>query len=311
MNITSKIDATVKISEEYKTVTPPPPHSVKIDLVRTCNYKCSFCHHSKLELDKGMMDFDLYKRIIQELKQIGVKEVAPFFFGESFLSPILPDAIKYAKDEGFEYVFLTTNGSLADKEKVKKCMEAGLNSLKFSLNYADEEQFTEVTNVSSKYFKKVIQNIKDAREIRDVGNYNCGLYASYILYDDEQKDKMQEVLNEVSPYLDEYYALPLYNQAARIVNEDWSFSGGNQGRADNPVSPVPCWALFKEGHINFDGTLCACCFSVGNEFTMGDLKNQTFMEAWHSEKFQELRKAHLEFKLEGTQCENCIIKKSI
>lgn len=309
--ISERIDHTVKMPPEYFSETPPPPIAVKIDLTRTCNYKCSFCYHNQLEKKKGMMDFDLYKKIVVNLHELGVKEIAPFFFGESFLNVKLPEAIKFAKDTGIEYVFLTTNGSLAAPEKVKECFEAGLNSLKFSLNYADEEQFTEVARVDTRNWTRMKENIKSARKIRDEGGYDCGLYASYILYDGEQQERMAETLAEVEPYLDEVYALPLYNQASRINKDGWSFSGGNQGRAENPVDPIPCWALFREGHVNFDGTLCACCFSVGDEFNMGDLTKESFMAAWHSEKFRELRRAHLGYDVRGTACEGCIIQDAV
>lgn len=308
LTISKRIDRVVNITDEYRSVTPPPPISVKIELSRTCNYRCSFCYHSQLAKKKGFMDFDLYKKIVKELKDIGVEEIAPFFFGESFLNPNLPDAIAYAKDIGFDYVFLTTNGSLAFPEKVEKCFQAGLNSLKFSLNYSDENQFVEIARVNPINWQRMKDNIKKAREIRDRGNYSCRLYASYILYDGEQKERMKETVEELSPYLDEIYTLPLYNQAAKIKKQGWYFSGGNQGRADNPVDPVPCWALFREGHINYDGTLCACCFSVDDAFTMGDLKVQSFMETWHSEKFQKLRQAHLNYDVRNTPCHGCIIQ---
>jgi radical SAM protein with 4Fe4S-binding SPASM domain len=309
MSITDRIDATVRMTAADASPTPPVPHAVKIDLMRTCNYRCGFCYHSQLNKRTGAMDFELYKRIIDELKAVGVEEVAPFFFGESFLHPRLAEAIKYARDAGFGYVFLTTNGSIATPEKVRACMEAGLNSLKFSLNYADAQQLADVANVSPKFFQRAIDNIKAARKVRDEGGFQCGLYASYILYDGEQRERMQPVLDEVAPFLDEVYALPLYSQAARIERAGWEFSGGNTGRADNPVPPVPCWALFREGHINFDGTLCACCFSVGDEFTMGDLKTQSFLEAWHSPEFQKLRAAHLNGDIRGTPCEGCIVQR--
>lgn len=310
MAISERIDHVTHLTPEYFSATPPAPISAKIDLSRTCNYKCSFCFHSQLDKKKGQMDFDLYKKVVTELKEVGVKEIAPFFFGESFLNANLPEAIKFAKDLGIEYVFLTTNGSIATPAKVEKCFEAGLDSLKFSLNYADEEQFTEIARVNPVNFQRMKENIKEARRIRDEGGYSCQLYASYILYDGEQREKMQETLDEVEPYLDEVYALPLYNQAARIEKDGWSFSGGNQGRAENPVEPVPCWALFREAHVNYDGTLCACCFSVSDEFVMGDLTQQSFMDAWHSEKFQNLRQAHLNYDVRGTACEGCIVQES-
>src|SRR3990167_2745167 len=72
----------------------------------------------------------------------------------------LPEAISYAKTVGFPYVFLTTNGSLADASTVKACMEAGLDSLKFSMNNADPEQFEKVAGVKSKLWVQSLMNQK-------------------------------------------------------------------------------------------------------------------------------------------------------
>ena len=117
---------------------------------------------------------------------------------------------------------------------------------------------------------------------------------------------MKEAVSEISKYMDEIYALPLYNQAAHIKNDSWTFSAGNRGRADNMSPPIPCWAVFQEGHINFDGSMNACCFAVSEDFHMGDLKKQSFMEVWNGEKFQKLRSAHLKKDLRGTPCQWCM-----
>lgn len=307
--ISYKIDNVVHMPIAWACESPPPPHSVKIELMRTCNYRCAFCYHSRLKKMDGRMDWSLYQKILKELKAIGVEEVAPFFFGESFLDSRLPSAIQLAKQEGFKYVFLTTNGSVATTHKVDLCMRAGLDSLKFSLNSASEQQFESVTGVSGKLFHTVIANIKKARVVRDEGGYDCGLYASYIMFDGEQGERMDKVVKELAPFLDEIYTLPLYNQAATITQEGWELTGGNTGRLENPVPNLPCWVLFREGHINFDGTVCACSFSVSDDFIMGDLTKQSFMEIWHSDHFRRLRQAHLDKNITGTVCDGCIIKK--
>ena len=38
--------------------------------------------------------------------------------------------------------------------------------------------------------------------------------------------------------------------------------GGNPGRLDAMRPPMPCWAVFKEGHITHDGKLSACYLIV-------------------------------------------------
>jgi MoaA/NifB/PqqE/SkfB family radical SAM enzyme len=40
---------------------------------------------------------------------------------------------------------------------------------------------------------------------------------------------------------------------------------------------------------------------------MGNLKEMSFKEAWHSEAFQKLRAASLAKDVRGTPCENCVV----
>ena len=58
--------------------------------------------------------------------------------------------------------------------------------------------------------------------------------------------------------------------------------------------------------MTYDGRLSACCFDHDGRFDMGDLTRQGFMEAWHSERFQALRRANLAEDVRGTVCEKCI-----
>jgi radical SAM protein with 4Fe4S-binding SPASM domain len=72
------------------------------------------------------------------------------------------------------------------------------------------------------------------------------------------------------------------------------------------VDPLPCWAVFSEGHVRVDGGLSACCFDADGKFVMGDLTKESFTEAWNSSVFQTLRKAHLSGDVHNTPCEQCI-----
>lgn len=306
-SITDRIDNITEIPQEYQSVVPPIPKSVKIELTARCDFQCFFCATHKRLRVKSDMDFEFYKRVVQEMRDEGVEELGVFYLGESFLCSWLPDAIKYAKDIGFPYVFLTTNGKLAKKDKVKEVLDAGLDSLKFSFNNADEEQFQSVTKVAAKHFHTIIQNIKDAWALKAEYGYDCGIFASSIQYDGEQQQKMEEAVAEILPYVDEHYYLPLYGQAGLTSGERGTAPvAGNPGRLEAMRKPIPCWAIFTEGHITYDGRLSACCFDHDGRFNMGDLTTVSFKDAWHSRAFQELRAEHLKHNVCGTVCEKCI-----
>jgi hypothetical protein len=310
MGITERIDAVTSLPAAGRWPPPPPPRSVKIELTARCNFACTFCAKSLQLREQDEMDPALFRRLATEIRAAGVEEIGLFYLGESFLVDWLPEAIRFAKDCGFPYVFLTTNGSRAGAERVEACMAAGLDSLKFSLNYADPAQFHAITRASPRLFHEVIANLKTARQIRDRGGYRTGLYASYILYDGEQGERMRAVVDEVSPHVDEIYALPLYNQAdltgQRMRDLGWKPGPGNRGRIGALRDPLPCWAVFNEGHITWDGKLAACCFDHDGRFEMGDLTRTAFIDAWHSAAFQELRQAHLRRDVTGTACQCCV-----
>lgn len=312
--ITDKIDSIVNVPEEYRHPILRAPRAVKIELTGRCNFKCSFCARSQRLRDQKEMDYSMYTRLVDEMVEAGVEELGVFYLGEPMMDKRLAKAIKYAKDAGIKYVFMTTNGSLATPAKVRACFEAGLDSMKFSVNYADEDQFEDIAQVKPRMYRAMIDNIKAAKFVRDDVKRNtghrCGLYGSYINYDGEQGERMAEVVAELTPFLDEMYALPLYAQAgpqdSPVDKLDLVPTGGNTGRADAPVEALPCWAVLTEGHITHDGKMSACCWDHNDGLTMGDLKTQSFMEAWNSEKFQTLRAAHLAKDVRGTICEPCI-----
>lgn len=261
------------------------------------------------------MDWGLFTRLLVEMREVGVEEIGLFYIGESFSVPWLAEAIAFAKHEaGFPYVFLTSNMTLAKPRRVEQCMRAGLDSLKWSLNYADEKQFAEIARVDSRLWKVCLENVKAARQIRDdverkVG-HRCQLSASYISYDGEQGDRMKSVVADISSYVDEVYALPLYGQGGFVTEQEkamgWDVSPGNRGRLDNLRPPIPCWAVWNEGHITFDGKLSACCFDSDSSWEMGDLTKHSFVDAWNSDKFQALRTSHINGNVKGTPCEACL-----
>lgn len=308
-SITERIDNITGIDPEHLGTNIPAPKSVKIELTGRCNFQCNFCASKQRLRTKSDMDFAFYMRIVKEMRQAGVEELGLFYLGESFLSSDLIRAIGYAKNIcRYPYTFLTTNGSIAFGARVKECFIAGLDSLKFSLNYATPEQLTEIAGVKAAIFHRIIDNIRAAKlardEIAEETGHHCGLYASYIQYNDEQQKRMEPVIEEVRPYVDQIYALPLYNQAALVPNA--KAVQGNLGRYDNMRQPLPCWSIFTEGHITWDGKLSACCFDHDGRFEMGDLNTTPFMEAWNSVLFQQLRQKHIERDVTSTVCEKCV-----
>jgi len=321
--IKERLKTITHIPEERLSITPPVPKSCKIELTSRCNYKCQYCAISfRNGTPSKDMDWDLFRKITSEMKYLGVEEIGLFYIGESFINPnLLIKAIEYLKqDLEIPYVFLTSNASLAEPYMVGRCMDLGLDSLKWSCNAANDEQFEKLMGVSSKMFERAKQNIKKVWELREEELkkypwYREGatrLYASSILYDKDQPKKAEKFLNEyVRPYVDEHYWLPLYSAGGQAREKEAELGmqpiAGNTGRLDDPSEPIPCWTLFTAAHIMVNGRMTACCLDGVGNWVMGDLKTNTFMECWHSKDFKKLRQAHIDKNIVGTKCEKCVL----
>jgi MoaA/NifB/PqqE/SkfB family radical SAM enzyme len=316
MSITKKIDNITHIKEVYKQSKPPCPESVKIELTGRCNYRCGFCAlrmrdcQPKVEDD---MSLDFFKRITKEMFDAGVEEIGLFYLGESLMNPELTiAACNYLKNElGMPYVFLTTNGSLATPGVLEALMQAGLDSLKFSINASDMEQFEEVMGVKPKLYKKALEAIEDAYNVREAGGFKTKLYASSIKYDGSQQARMENLVDVwVEPFVDEHYWLPLYSMGSVATQREaelgYKPTAGNQGRLGGLVKPLPCWSAFTEGHVRSDGKVSLCCFDADGRFQVGDLHKDSWMDIWHNEAFTRIREAHLKEDLSGTVCEECV-----
>jgi MoaA/NifB/PqqE/SkfB family radical SAM enzyme len=315
--ICERIDAVTLIGPERLNAVVPAPKSVKIEVSPRCQFRCGFCAlRTRSAQPTCDMDIGLFQRVTLEMQKAGVQEIGVFYLGESFMNPsLLIECIKWCKRYlGIPYVFLTSNASLAKPWIVGELMRAGLDSLKWSVNAADGEQFEKIMGVKSQLFWQALANIKTAWLAREAGKFETRLYASSIVYDDQQKEKMQKLLEEfVLPFVDQHYWLPLYSMGSlaekREAELGYRPTAGNQGRLDKLRDPLPCWSAFTEGHVRSDGHLSVCCFGADERFDAGDLTKQSFMEAWNSEKFQEIRMAHLKKDVTGTMCEDCIAYK--
>jgi hypothetical protein len=195
------------------------------------------------------------------------------------------------------YVFLAPNASLATPERVREVMAVGLDSLKWSMNAADEAQFEEVKFVAPKNFERALENVAAAWRVRSEGGYKTRLYASSIRYAGEQQPLMQALLEErVVPYVDEHFRLPLCSMGGvsqREAEAGFRPTAGNQGHQGATREPLPCWSAFIEEHVTAEGKLTACCFDANANWTMGDLHQQSSAGAWNNDRFLVLRAARL------------------
>ena len=100
-----------------------PKKGMLIEITNLCNDACIFCFNKNMVREKGFIDSKLVDKVLNEAYELGMREVGFYTTGEPLLNKNLEDYIYKAKTIGYQYVYITTNGVLADINRVKNLIE--------------------------------------------------------------------------------------------------------------------------------------------------------------------------------------------
>lgn len=282
---------------------PSIPKNMLVELSNYCNSQCIFCANSKMTRKRGEMDFEFLHKLMKEAYDLGVREIGFYTTGEPLLYKRLDEAIILAKEIGYEYIYITTNGLLANIDKIKQLISCGLDSIKFSINAINENDYKFIHNIDR--FNEVVQNLKDAYEYKiKEGNYTK-IFVSYIAtkYTDYE---VEEIKRYFSNYCDEVSVVNVRNQSGMMPLETKFLKCINEKNKVQASRIIPCHYLFNVINVSYEGYLTACCTDFQNYLAYADLNKVSLKEGWNNQIVTKLRKEHLEFKVSNNLCYNCI-----
>lgn len=281
-----------------KNITPVFPKIVKIDICNTCNYSCVFCPQSKQFNKRGCIDKELCYKIIKEAYDAGARELCLSMTGEPLLNLELEAYILFAKKLGYEYVFFNTNGYLLNKNRIEKILEAGIDSVKFSVN-SSQRNYKLVHGIDG--WNTVVQNIILFNKLRKLKNYKCKLYISCVAIK-QTLSEIEDIRNVFNSYVDEIIIMNANNRGGSISEIEKKLYIGE----DEYSFQYPCSQLFNNVYVTAEGYLIICCQDFENLTVVADLHNESISSAWTNECFTNFRERYLSHKLDGTLCRNCL-----
>jgi radical SAM protein with 4Fe4S-binding SPASM domain len=287
------------IAERYNielSIEPPfPTKRLKIEVSNHCNHRCIFCSRNKAVKLGGLIDQTFYARIMKEAFDEGVREVGLFINGEPFTHPHLEDFVLIAKQIGYEYIYLTTNGSLATPERLTAVIDAGLSSIKFSINAATRENYAKIHGRDD--FEKVIENLKFTREYRNSSGKHYNIFGSFVVIDitSTETDLFKERYGNLFDDLAFYKC-----RSNGIMSENVNLSAGGLSKQSR------CTLPFNTINIDVDGHLLACCEDINHKIVVADLNKVTLKEAWYNETMRRIRQMHIDMTFDGTICKECL-----
>lgn len=294
------------------SLNPPLPASLNVELNNTCNQKCVFCgYHGRYGIHKlrpAVLELDFVKKILDQAKMLGIgnKEVGFYLAGEAFLYKELAEVIRYAKTLEFPYTFLTTNGALAGKERMEEVVNAGLDSIRFSVNAGDRETYKEIHGVDD--FERVLENIKYLDQYRKKNNINIAVSISCVV-----TKKTKFVQNDIerifAPYVDDILFIPVRLSRLKklqVLKDEFEMID-DSGEIDfDYVCPV----LFDTMYISSEGKVIPCCSAYDTGVEFADLyENFDLKKAWYSENYDKYRKIFVDGASDNeTICKTCTLR---
>ena len=278
---------------------------VRIEPTNRCNFNCIMCPRDTHDRAQGVMPFQFFKSIIDEISLMGAKHVVIQNFGEPFLDSGLEDKIHYCtQKELTTYIisnasrlhfpskseFAKSYGSIS---KMEAAIYAGLTELRLSFYGTSPDTYNNV--MKGGRFEETRNNIENLIKIRNrIGRMGISptrkietlLPEISIYYLDlpENKNELNEFLKftaDLADYIEVWkphnYGLGREN-VYRDINADELTSCG---RPDN--GPL---------QINWQGIVVPCCYDYNQQIPLGNIALQTIEEVLTGEPYRELRRCH-------------------
>ncbi len=252
---------------------------IRLEPTNRCNGRCIMCPREMMKRPQGVMDMNLYRRIVDEACAAGAKQISLENYGETFLDPYIFERAAYAKDKGLETLTIT-NASLLDEAKSRKVLEL-FDVIRISMYGITKDIYDKIHLGLN--FGQVQENVQRLIALRKKSKTSKTRIEMYFLLMPENRHQMQEFLK-------------IYEPQAGAVSV-WKPHNWGDGRAyRKPLGKkITCNRPFIGPlQVQWDGLVVPCCFDYDSRMVLGDLNKETIHEVFSGEKYNQLRRAHKE-----------------
>jgi len=240
--------------------------SVFFEVRTKCNGTCPFCAASiqNETREDTNMPFDLYKKVIDELKELNYSgRIAYHVNNDPLIFLPLIKFVGYARKHlPNAWLQVLTNGKALTLEKAESLLAAEINEL--SINYYNDDFSAELPEVFRRVRNEIIPRFYRPEQIKS------GHYEDY-----SKPDKNAFVFNI------------FHRRLTEILSTRAGTSPNKKEKARIPRGF--CELPFTQIQITTNGTVAKCSSDHFVSDVMGNVKNQSLVEIWNNEKFRDVR----------------------
>ena len=284
------------------------PLFLHLDMNQECNYKCPHCIIGHLEEVKefysgNYLNFEDFKNIVDQGAEYNCPSLSPQGNNEPFLIKNLHEYILYAHKKGFIDIMLNNNGSALTEKRSRQLLDSGLTRLRFSLDAIDNETYKNV-RVGSIHMDKVKKNIETFLNLKEKGGYKLpivGVSFCKLRQNEHEVDKFIDYWKDKVDLISiQKFMPPTPNK------EKYKEYYSSDQYLEAPLEKFNCVQPFQRLVIKND-YIYPCCVSFNKDLVLGSIKNTKIVDAWQSNKMEELRQIHKEGKFKKNKtCKTCV-----
>lgn len=279
-----------KVRRVIEKKYPAVPNLIRIEPYNLCNGGCVMCPYGEMTRPKEIMSMDLYKKIVDDVKENGVKAISLSFFSEPFLDPHIFERIKYTKDAGM-LVKIFSNASVMTKEKVNQLLDCPPDAMVISVDAVNPETYKKIrTGLNLEMVKQNIRYLIEERNRR--GLQKPTVTTNFVLQDinagelEDYKKEWGGIVNRTDVHVD--------NMLVKGVPKHFKH-------------PFPCGKVFDIFNVCSSGKVALCENDFDGKHILGDFNKQTFKEIFYGPEMQKYRDLHKNFQSDQIKlCKECM-----
>lgn len=296
-----------------KFIVPDFPLCLDIETTNICNLLCPMCSRTiqikdGTYVDIGTMSMELYKKMIDEGSENNLYSIKLNYLGEPLSDKYIIDRIKYAKKKGVVDVMFNTNASLLTEEMSHNLLDAGLDSIFFSVDGINPDTFNKI-RIGTDYLS-VVNNIKNFARIKNERNFkHVQTRVSMVVLPGMEKE-IEKYTKFWLPIVGQVgYGEWINHSGEGTIKKD---SSGNKVISNYDYNPdFACAQPFQRMFIMWDGICTPCCPDVARGYETGNATKNSIKEIWHGEKYKKMREAQISGNYMDIEiCKNCYIPQS-
>lgn len=288
------------------------PISMSIEPTTSCNLRCPECPSGLRQFSRptGMLEPSFFRSTIDAVYK-DLIYLTFYFQGEPYLNPNFLEMVQYASSKGI-FTSTSTNAHYLSAEQARRTVESGLDRLIISIDGTSQETYEQYRVGGN--LQKVIDGTRQIVAAKKaLGSATPHVVFQFLVVkpNEHQLQEIEQLAAELGVDEVVFKTAQVYDfaQGHPLIPHNERYSrykkqADGSYRIKNKMLNQ-CWRMWSGCVVTWDGIVVPCCFDKDASHRLGNLRQQSFSELWHSSKYRDFRQAILRSREEIDICRNC------